>query len=290
MCQTVFKAILRKFRKSAIFSYMQLDLSPASRSVLKSALQKKFEVSDAVIWHTDDKTFSMEEAFAKEALGLYAAEHYTAGQCVIYATEQKTAVFNDGKLCETTTCDTDRIKAAVSLAVKAATCRKRSLVMCTDTRSMADNILFREFEYSLGKEKHIDARHISLNELVWQSMRRIPSCDVILTTESAANIIAMHLCSAMWIPTGYVLWHTDKVCIYRREIHPYESLKITAPASILMSFSAVLENEFCHRGAADWLRRSVSLALEKNIISGYSDFLNDVIDRINKPIRNRQVK
>lgn len=289
-CVAVFKAILRKYRKSAVFSYMQLDLSPASYPALKELLNSKFEQTDAVIWHTNNKTYAQEKAFAEDSLGLYATEHFTAGQCIVCAAGQKSAVFNDNKLRETVTYDTKGIEKAVSLAVKEASCRKHTLVLCTDTHSLAGSILFREFEHSLGNEKHIAAQHISLNELIWQSIRRVPDCDVILTTENAAELIAMHLCAAMQIPTGYVMWHTDKLCIYRREIFPYEHLKCTVASSLLMAFSAILENEFSSKGAASWLRRSISLALEENYGIDTASFANEVIRHIDKPIRKRQVK
>lgn len=285
-CETVFKAIFRKFRKSVLFSYLQTDSSLSCRELVKKALFNEFNRCDAVLFNGDKEACVEEEEFSKDALGLFATEQHIKGRVICFPAASLTAAYENGCITETQTTYRSSLQKAAELSVSLAKRRRHKLTICTQAESRADNLLLREVEYALGSEPHIRAEHIAFDEMVSHCMNTIPSFDVVLTTEQSAKIIAMHLRSLQKAPTGYLLRHTENARIYCRQLSPHEEMTAARAASILLAFSALLENELGMKSAADWLRRSVSLAFEQYAAAPKNEFLARVIFEINKPMRN----
>ena len=287
-CEAVFKAIFRKFRNSAVFSYMELDLSPSCRNILSEKLKSALSHSDATLWHHDENGISPEKAFAQEVQGLYCEENKIVGRCVFHIPERKTVSFENSMLHYTSVVEADAIGKAVSIAANEAKRRCAPLTLCTDRKNEADRIFLREAELFLGEIKHLEINHISLDEFIHQSRESIPLYDVVLATEATAGIVSAHMSSGVKAPTGYTLWHTNGAPIFRREIFPYEEMGCLRLSSLMLSFAGLLEEAPETKSGGSWLRRCVGLALERCPDS--KSFPDEVLREIEKPIRNRQVK
>lgn len=288
-CEAVIKAVLRKFRKSVIFSYQYVDLSPCLSEKSASDIFSEAEKSDAVIWHSGKESYCKERIFATDTLGVFAQEQFIGGRCICSPLSKMFISKDDENISIRTEISPDNISKTVALAHLRAAMRKHFLLLCTDEESAQDNFILREFENSLDKAKTITSSYQDFNELILESIYKIPAFDVLLTTEECARIIALNLSSLQRVPCGSILWHGEKMHIYRREILPHEDMSNSAYASFLLTCADALCNDLNEKSAGDRLRRSSSLALEHYGYADREDFLKEVIRQINMPIRNRQV-
>lgn len=282
-CEAVFKGIFRKFRKSVIFSFMEVDFSSSCRTVMAQMLKDAISKADAVLWHTDEESLLVQKSFAQDVLGLYCEENYTVGRYVFHIPQKKEAQLIDGSICESSVTDISALKKAVSLAADKAATRCAPLTFCTDRKSEADRIFLHEAELFLGDKKHLPVIHISLDEFIHQSSDKIPLYDVVFATQNTARIVSAHMSSGIKSPTGHTLWHTDEGQVYLREIFPYEDMGCLRLASLMIAFAGMLEN-----AQGVWLKRCIGHALE--LCCEKEHFPQEVLREIAMPIRNRQVK
>lgn len=285
-CENAFKAIFRKFRKSALFSYMQIDTSLTCRDSFKEILFNEINRHDAVLINGGNSTGYEEELFTKEILCLLATENHINGKVICYPPSHYTAENENGYICEIQKASSEGIRKAAALSLQLAKQRKHNLTVCTREGCLTDKNLFGEFQSIATKALHIYPEHLSLDEMVLLCMRSIPSFDAVLSTEPAAKIIAMHLTALAKAPTGYLLLHTKNGRAYLRQSFPHEEMSNAPIASILMAFSAILENEFKMKSASLWLRKSVATVFETHAYVLRDEFLNKVILESEKPMRN----
>lgn len=290
LCESVLRATLRKFRKSALFSYMQIDLSSSQHTLMKELLVKEINRHDAVFMSSDMEIESLQNEFIKDVLSPFATEYYAAGRMICFPEDSVNTGQSDEAVTKTQICPKENIKRAAQLSAKAAKERRRNITICTQAGCPADSIFLREAEYALAKEKHLDTMHIRFDEMILLCMKTIPSFDVVLTSKQYAQIIIMHLNSMSDAPTGYIKKHTDCGLIYHRQVLPHEEMSNTPLSSAILSFAAIFESEFKMKSAADWLRRAVSLSLEKCPCTTEENFVREVIRQIETPIRRQRVK
>lgn len=288
-CEAVIKAVLRKFRKSVIFSYHYVDLAPSVSKKSAADIFSEAEKSDAVIWQSGKDSYYKERIFATDTLGIFAQEQFIGGRCICSPLPKIFISKDEENISVRTDISPDNIRKTVALAQLRAGMRKHSLLLCTDEESSRDSLILREFENSLDKAKSITASYQNFDEIVLESIYKIPAFDVLLTTEESARIITLNLSSLQRVPSGSILWHGEKLHIYRREILPHEDMNNSSYASFLLTCADALSNDLNEKSAGDWLRRSSSLALEQYGYADHGDFLKEVIRQINMPIRNRQV-
>ncbi len=288
-CEAVLKTVLRKFRKSAIFSYQYVDLSTSASKETSDAIISLAQKHDALIWQSGKDTMCEERIFASNVLGVFAKEQFIGGRCICSPISKISVLKSDEAVSVHKEIFSDNISGTVQLAALRSQMRKHSLLLCMDKTEPLDILLMKEFENSLGKERAITASFQDFDELVLESIYKIPAFDVLLTSEKNARTIALHLSSLQRVPCGYVLWHAPKAHIYRREILPHEEMSNSAYASFLIACADALCNDLKEKSASEWLRRSTTLALEQYNGTSSGEFLNEVIRQINTPMRNRQV-
>ena len=286
MCEAAFKAIFRKFRKSALFSYMQIDTSLTCRDSFKEILFNEINRHDAVLINGGNSTGYEEEIFTKEILCLLATENHINGKVICYPPSYYTAENENRDICEIAKTYSEGLRAAASLSLHFAKERKQNLTICTRKGFATDKNLFDELQKLCTKAVHISTEHLSLDEMVFLCMRAIPSFDTVVSTEQTAKIILMHLAALAKVPTGYLLLHTKGERAYSRQSFPHEEMSNAPISSILMAFSAILENEFKMKSASHWLRKSVATAFETHAYVPRDEFLNKVISEAEKPMRN----
>ena len=252
-CEKVIKALFRKFRKSAVFTYLQTDTSLYCIDAFLCVLFDEFQKSDAVFINRD---ISKQ---LQDILGEYAE-----------------------------VLSRENINKAVEIAIDLSLKRKKKLTVCNyeDTGTFIEEALTNAF----NKSMHIQKEYLFFDEALFTCMNTIPQFDVVLTTEQAAKILQMHigytggLCSAP-TPDGYSVIYTDRGKVYTRQTLPYEQMNNTVLFSSLLTFSAILEKEFAMKNAADWLKRASSLSFETHKNALADDFINRVISEIDKPMR-----
>ena len=287
-CEAVLKAVLRKFRKTAIFSYQYVDLAPSVSEETAAAILSLAQKCDALIWQSGKDSLYEERIFASNVLGVFAKEQFIGGRCICSPLSRISLSRTDESINMHSEISYDNISKTACLAALRSQMRKHSLLLCMDKTQPEDFILMKEFENSLGKERAITSLYQNFDEFVLESIYKIPAFDVLLTSEKNARTIAVHLSSLQRVPCGFVLWHTPTMHIYRREILPHEEMSNSAYASFLIACADALCNDLKEKSAGEWLRRSTILALEQcNTATG--EFLCEVIHHINTPMRNRQV-
>ncbi len=288
ICEEAFKTVFRKFRKSVLFSYMQIDTSLTCRDSFKEILFNEMSHHDAVLINGGNGTVYEEKVFTKEILGLFAIENHLSGKVICYPPSYCTSENENGNISETRKIYCEGLKTATELSLQLAKERKHNITVCSNTDFFPDKSLLSEFQNSYKKALHICSELLTLDEMIFLCMRTIPSFDVVLSTESTAKIIAMHLAALMKSPTGYFLLHTKNGRVYLRQAFPHEEMSNAPIASVLMVFSAMLENELEMKSAAQWLRKSVATVFETHAYVPQNEFLNKVISETEKPMRSNK--
>ena len=288
LCEKAFRSVFRKFRKSVLFSYMQIDISPTCRDSFKEILFNEISRHDAVVINSDRSTSRENEIFTKEILGLFAAENHINGKVMCYPSSCYTSEMGKESVLQTQKTDFESIRKASSLSISLAKERKHSLTTCTNMHFGSDKRLFSELQRLSDKSLHISSEHLTLDEMIFLCMRAVPSFDVMLSTEETANIVAMHLAAPKKAYAGYLILHTKRGRVYLRQSFPHEEMSNAHLASVLTAFSAALENELEMKSAAQWFRKSVATVFETHAYVSENEFLDKVISEAEKPMRNRK--
>lgn len=287
-CEGVLRAALRKFRKTAVFSYQYVDMSPYMQDKSASDIISQAHRYDAVIWQGGKDSLCDERLFATSCLGAFAQEYFIGSRCICSPLFKLTATQNEERIFVQSEFSSHNVAKTVSLALSRA--KGRSLILSADKSRAADKFILQKFENALGQAAPAVPQYRDFDEMVLDSIYRIPSFDVLMTTEECARVITLHLSSLQRVPCGSVLWHTENARIHRRDILPHEDMTNSACASFLMACADAFCDDLDEKSAGDRLRRSTALALEQYVNADCSDFLNEVIRQINAPMRNRQVK
>ena len=281
-CEKVVKALFRKFRKSAVFTYLHTDTSPYCIDAFRSMLTDEFQKSDAVFINMDISKR------LKDILGEYAELHFLKGCAICHPSSSVCIEEKEDEIICTHILNRGNINKAVEIAIDLSLKRKKKLTVCNDrdTGPFLEEALANAYDKSM----HIEKQHLSFDEALFTCMNTIPQFDVVLTTEQTAKILQMHIgytggfCSTP-TPDGYSVIYTDKGKVYTRQTLPYEQMNNTVLFSSLLTFSAILETELSMKNAADWLRRASSLSFETHKNALADDFINRVISEIDKPMR-----
>jgi len=225
----------------------------------------------------------------KDVFGIYATSHHISGRTICYPENSETVQDCDGKLIHTEVYSKENIEKATHISQMLAKAQRHSLTLCLKSGEV-DSFFLREAEYSLGKEKHINTSYISLDEMIALCVKTVPSFDVVLTLQSYAHLIAMHLNSLPDIPAGFMVSYAEKLRIFRRQILPYEEVSNLYLYSSILAIASIFEMELGMKSAGAWLRRALSLAFEKKGLDSPDSFIKRVTDEINVPIRKRRTK
>lgn len=281
-CIPVFKAIMRKFRQSISFTFMQLYTDSECRARMKELYLKAVFEHDSVILCSSFRNTAEENIFYSDIAEICVTEHHTAGRVICTPAGKFTVESIEKAIVEKSVYFPDNIKKASVVSAQLAKERKHNLMICTSPDGVEDGILFTECEFSISKDMHIHKEHTDIETLISVIFDTLPSADVILTTEMWAKIILLHIKKQSEFHAGYCVKHTENGKIYCHRISDSQSSANTDVSSILMAFSAILENEFSMASAAVFLRRCTASAFESN------DFLSDIIEEIKKPLRQRK--
>ena len=289
--ESVIRALLRKFRKSALFSYLQIDPSPSCRSQMIKRLEEETSRSGAIFLESDEQNASMCEELLKSTFDFYASAHYVSGRAICYPEHKEDFVqVKENDISHTFRYDKENINKTTTLSLDTAKSRKHSLSLCLNQASRLDSAFLEEAQKNFGKAKHIAIEYIPLEEMISLCVNTIPSFDVVLTLKEYAPIITMHLNSMPDVPTGYIVNHGEKHMVYRRQILPHEEIGNIHHISSLLAIAAIFEDEFRMKSVADWLRRALSLAFTNEVGATSRDFLKSVISEIQTPIRKRRTE
>ena len=282
------KSVLRKFRKSAVISFFNIDLSPTCLSEVKKLLAERVSDSDAIMFCGKKKENNKETLLFKECFGIHSAEYFSSGKCICYPISIHSASVNESTLRETGLTDISAIEKAVKLATNSAA-TKKELLLCTNSEKESDRIIYNEFENSMAYARGFSVEHFDFDEMICVFAKKVPSYDVILTTYNNARILATHINALNRFPVGYTVLHGDNVRIYKKEFLPYEDFSNLPYASCLIACANMLENELCFKNAGVQLRKAVTQTLEKCFYEARHDFQKHLLIEINKPIRHRKV-
>ncbi len=281
-CEKVIKALFRKFRKSAVFTYLQTDTSPCCIDTFRCVIFDEFQKSDAVFVDRD----ILKQM--KDILGEYAEVHFLKSCAICHPSSSVCVEEQENEVIFTRKLSRENISKAVKIAIDLSLDRKKRLTVCSegDTCPFLEDAVTDAFNKSI----HIEREHFSFDEALFMCMNTIPQFDVIITTEHAAKILQMHIGYTGGFysppaPDGYSVIYTDKGKVYTRNTLPYEQMNNTMLFSSLLAFSAILEKELSMKSAADWLKRASSLSFETHRNAEEDDFINKVISEIEKPMR-----
>ena len=281
-CEKVIKALFRKFRKSAVFTYLQMDTSPYCIDAFRSMLTDEFQKSDAVFINMD---ISKQ---LKDILGEYAELHFLKGCAICHPSSSVCVEEQEKAVSFIHILSRENIDKAVEIAIDLTQKRKKKLTVCNDEDT--GPFLEEALKNAFNKSMHIEKEYLFFDEALFMCMNTVPQFDVVLTTEQAAKILQMHIgytggfCSTP-TPDGYSVIYTDKGKVYTRQTLPYEQMNNAVLFSSLLTFSAILETELSMKNAADWLKRASSLSFETHKNALADDFINRVISEIDKPMR-----
>lgn len=284
-CEDVFRAVMRKFRQSTLFSYMEIDTSPTCYEEMKLLFLREIDRYDAVMLAGDRESCAEIKAFIRTSAGFFAQEHHTAGRVICCPVSSLTFSKSDNSIIQTSSLLREDIQKAAKLSSGLAKRRKHSLTICTPSDEAGIEFL-GEAERCIKLSDHIQAEYIAFDEMIRICQNTIAYFDVVLTDWQISEIIISHLNALQRVPSGYKIWHTEKARIYCKEHLACEEANNSFYASVFMAFSAILENEFNMKSAADWLRRSISLTFGQYASASCEDFTKAVISEINKPMRN----
>lgn len=289
-CELILKAALKRFRKHASFTYMQLDFAPLGCALSEQTLLSRIRSFDAVIWDCSQGFRENELNFAVEGLGVFGAVSFSDGSFIVTPISSRVVFSGEDILSENHSLPRENIRKTALLAAGIAKRQKRTLTLCCDfENTLYGKVLCREFENALSAAGKIDIKEISYNEFLWDCAAAVPDFSLLLTGESEAQIAHINLCALKKCPTGYTIWHADNLRLYRREILPYEKLNNFPLASLLLACAQAAEAELGYENVGTRLRKCVSLALEKCAAASQREFTDEILFLINTRIRNKQV-
>lgn len=283
------RTVLRKFRKNAVFSFVSIDLSLPCRSKLKKILSDITSDTGCAMFCGSKNTLSEELRLFSECFNTNSAQYFSSGKCICYPLTLYSAEKSDICIKENSNTDICAIEKAVSLSLKEAKQRKE-LLLCTNTEKETDRLIYSEFINTMADTQGISVEHFDFDEMIYSLTEKLPSCNVILTTQDKARIIAIHISALNKFPTGYTVFHGEKLKIYKKEIFPYGDFSNIPYASFLIACGTMLEKELGYKNAGMHLRKMAARTLEKCCFESRTDFQKNLLLEINKPLRHREGK
>ena len=284
------KAVFRKFRKSVAFSFLNIDFSPFCRSEMKKRFCESVSEADGIMFFGRRKDADEETLFFKECSDIHSIQYFSSGKCICYPVTVHSSSTSDNSFVEEISrTDLSSVEKTAKLAISCAM-KKKELLLCTDTTKEADRIIYNEFTNSMNNTRGLDIEHFDFDEFISMFSVKIPSSDVILTTQGNVRVIASIINSLNKFPAGYSVYHSSNQRIYKREFHPYDGISNISYAGALIACGSMIENELGFKNAGVHLRKAVAQALEKCCYSSKSDFQNNLLFEIASPLRNRRMK
>ncbi len=284
------KAVLRKFRKSADFTFLKIDLSPSCQDIMQKSFENTAMQSDCILFTGNPEGCSKEELFFKRCFNFHSLQYFSSGKCVCSPMDTLTTKKEADTLTQTLCTDLSLLQKTVNLATLCALQRKKQLLICTDTANDNDSFIFQGFSDYLSMARGCETEHLSFDEMIFTISREMLSFDTILTTGSIANVLAMHINSLNKFPLSYSVYHAENIRIYKREFMPYDLVSNLSYANLLTACAGMLESELGFKNAGRHLRRSAVLTLEKCEKADINEFQQQLLLELNTPLRNRQVK
>lgn len=284
-CESIIKVLFRKFRKSVVFSYMQIDTSSSCREAFMKVLFEEINRHHAVLIKGDTESFSEERTLFKEILELKASEHHTLGKVICFPAVEKTFKSSDNSVSEIYTASMENLNYAAELSVKLSRSRKHLLTICTKPENIVDTTLFHAVEDACNKSMHINSEHISFDRMIYLCTKTVPSFDTVLATEEISKVISAHLDASARICSGHTVLHTERGKFYMSRTSFAEEMSNAHFASVLLTFSEILYEEFNMKNACDWLRKAVATSFETHAFTPFDEFSDKVISEIQKPMR-----
>jgi len=285
-CEKVFKSIFRKFRKSVVFTYLQIDTSPSCREAFCNILYEETGKNNAVFLCSDIPTLKRKSLLA-DIMGECGEAHFLKGSVICCPPSSLTVRKEENNIVCTHSSDYEDYKSTAKLALNFAQSRKHSLTICTSDKEGTGEYLKTAFTEIFDRKTHIKVEHLSFEESLMICVNTIPSFDTILATKQTADILKMHIgfSGRQRTPDGYSIIYTRHGKVYERQTFPYEQMNNLPMFTTLLAFSSILENEFSMKSAADWMKRAACISFETHRNAEVDDFLNRVISEIEKPMR-----
>ena len=288
-CEAILKSALKRFRKRADFTYMQLDFSPLGYSLSEKKLLSAIKFSDAVIWDLFEESRENELNLAVKSLGVFAEVHKAGASTLLTVLSQRQVSFDSDILLETHSLSKENLQKTAKLAAFMSKQQKKALTLCFDyENTLYGKILCREFEKALPLHGRIEINELSYNEFLWKCASYVPDFPLLLTSEKEAEIVRLNLCALKKFPVGYTVWHADNLRLYKRESLPYEKMNNSPVAGLLIACAEAIDRELGYKNVSMQLRRSVALALEKCAFNPREDFINETLFLINSRIRKKK--
>lgn len=290
LLEKVVRALIRKYRCTPLFSYLQIDTALSCRERMCELIREESSRRGAIFLESDTKSTPLCMEILKSVFDIYASSHHISGRTICYPDPTENIASDDASIVCTTIYSKERIKKTALLSLEMAKKSRNSLSISLIPENEMDSAFLHEAEIALGKEKHICPDFIPLDEMISLCMKTVPPFDVVLTVKSYARLIAMHLNAMPDIPSGYTVSYGERRKVYKRQILPCEEIGNLHYLSSLLSIAAIFENEFSMKSAASWLRRALSISFEKESGSTPEAFIESIIKEIEKPIRKRRTK
>ena len=287
-CESIFKALFRKFRTSVSFDYLGLDPSAACRKQMSALLLEKISQNDACLLCIDRELSQKENDFLYESTGLYSTMYQSMGTSVFFPFERKECRAEGDFINETISCKTDEIKKCINLCTDYALEKEKTVFVCTNDGG-ADEILFEEFQRISSKHRYLKVSHMSRSEIVWHSAKYISKPCVMFASKSIADIVLMHAIAPHSVPSGYTIFYAQRGKIYTNLYTPFSFESCLGMRMTVLAFAALLENELKMENAAFWLRQSIACAFFEFDCKTKEMLAEKTIAAINKPMRKRNI-
>ena len=288
LCHEAIKSVLRKFRKSISAECREIDFSLSCRKKMKEILLKDVSLSDCVLYYGD--TAGEDTDFFIDCLGAYSSQYFSGTHSITSPIVSETTEKTDDFIRKTAVTKIADVKKTVPLALDTAKGRSKKIIICTDSGSEDDCLLYEEVENALANTREYDITHYDFDELIYTFTKGIPSFDTVICPQDKASVIKMHVNSLNRFPLAYSILHTERCRIYKHESLPYEDFSNLSYASLLIAVGNMLEKELGFKSAGVHLKKSVRLAIEKCFSESTTEFQEELLRQINTPLRNRQVK
>ena len=281
------KSVFRKFRKGICVKYRLIDFSASCREAVKKILAEDINSTDGILYYGD--TYG-ETEFFKDSLCAFSVQYFSGNHSIFSPVSLEEAKRTDSVITNTSSTDIADIEKTVFQALDEAKSRNKSVIICTDSHSKSDSLLYDGIENCLANTREYDITHYEFGELIYTFTRSIPQFDAIICSMDKADVIKMHINSLNKFPLAYSILYTDKCRIYKREAVPFEDLSNLSYASLIVAAGNMIEKELGYKSIGQHIKKSARLAIEKCCYTEKAEFQKEVLMQINTPLRNRRVK
>lgn len=289
LCEDALKSVLRKFRKSADIRILQLDFSHSCHKEMKNFLLKNIGESQCALFSGNIKSL-LEKAAFRDLFGIYAAQHFSSGKCILTPVTSKVVVKNDTEVTFINKSCFSTFQKTAELATSSAHKGRTEFLLCTDSSSEYDKIFYDEISTVLASRRGFNTEYIDFEEMILYLTKEIPVQDFIICTEEKSSIISAHINSRNKFAIEYTVFHSDFVNIYKggnRFLHTHTPHSY---ASILIALASMLEKELGLKNAGAYLRRTTALTFETHNSESIDSFQKQLMHTISIPIKKRKVK